>query len=245
MTDSDTTATDRRFRIGLAISVVSLLIMGIGLFAVVSALSSNDANLPHQGNLSDIVGADSIPTPGSGGVAVPDSWPAGAKPVSIEVPRIDVDAPIIELGFEAGSNIPAVPTTGYQAAWYDFGPTPGVGYNALFAGHVDWQTAEHSPIPGVFYRLRELQIGDDVMVTLEDGTVVHYKVTGNVAAQFDDPNIVKAMQPTKKDVITILTCGGTWEPNPYEENGGNYTHRIIVRAERVTDAAVGAAAGAG
>ena len=213
--------------------------MGIGLFAVVSALSSDDANLPDQGNIQDIVGGDASGAAGDGAVAPPDTWPTGPKPVSIAVPRIDVDAPIVELGLEPGTNTPAVPTTGYQAAWYDFNPAPGLGYNALFAGHVDWQTADHSPIPGVFYRLRELQIGDDITVTLEDGQAVHYRVTGNVAAKFNDPNIVKAMAPTKKDVITILTCGGTWEPNPYEENGGNYSHRIVVRAERVLSAGVG------
>ena len=240
MTDSSTAATDRRFRIGLAISLVSLLLMGIGLFAVVSALSSDDANLPHQGSIEDIAGNDDSDASGDGAVANPESLPSGPKPISIVMPRIGVDAPVIELGFEPDSNnIPAVPTTGYEAAWYDFNPPPGLGYNALFSGHVDWQTADHSPIPGVFYRLRELQIGDDITVTLEDGQVMNYRVTGNVAAKFDDPNVLKAMAPTKKDVITILTCGGAWEPNPYEENGGNYTHRIVVRAERVTSAAAG------
>lgn len=213
-----------------------MLLMGVGLFAVVSALSSDDANLPHEGTIIGIVGATDTP---QDFVADPNSWPTGPKPVSISVPRIDVDAPIVELGFEPGTNTPAVPTTGYEAAWYDFNPAPGLGYNALFSGHVDWQTAAHSPIPGVFYRLRELQIGDEILVTLEDGQTIQYRVTGNVAAAFDDPNVLKAMAPAKKDVITILTCGGQWEPNPYEENGGNYTHRIVVRAERVTSVGVG------
>jgi LPXTG-site transpeptidase (sortase) family protein len=239
MTESNTAATDRRFRIGLAISLISLLLMGIGLFAVVSSLSGDDANLPHEGTIEDIAGFNATDAPGQVAVADPAAWPTGPKPVSIAVPRIGVEAPVVQLGLEPGTNVPDVPDTGYEAAWYDFNPAPGLGYNALFAGHVDWQTADHSPIPGVFYRLRELQIGDEVTVTLEDGQTLEYRVTGNVAAKYDDPNVLKAMAPTEKDVITVLTCGGAWEPNAYEKNGGNYTHRIVVRAERVASLGAG------
>lgn len=240
MSDPDNSIIDRRFRIGLAISVGSFLLIGIGLFAVVWSLSGDDANLPSEGTIEDIAN-DGASAPPDDGVAIdPETWPTGPKPVSIAISRIDVDAPTIQLGFIPGSNnIPAVPETGYQAAWYDFNPPPGLGYNALFSGHVDWQTAARSPIPGVFYRLRELKIGDEITVTLEDGNALMYRVTGNVAAKYDDPNVLKAMAPTKKDVITLVTCGGSWEPDPSKETGGNYTHRIVVRAERVAPIAAG------
>jgi LPXTG-site transpeptidase (sortase) family protein len=236
---SATSATDRRFRIGLAISLGSLLLIGVGLFAVVSAITGSDVKLPSEGSIQDIVGnGSSDPQANNGGQAVqPTQFPSGPKPTRVAIQRIYVDAPVIQMGLEPGTDIPDVPDRGDQVAWYDFNPVPGIGYNAVFSGHVDWQTAAHSPIPGVFYRLRELQIGDEITVTLEDGQVLAYRVTGNVAAAWDDPNIVKAMQPVQKDVITILTCGGSWEPNPREENGGNYTHRIVVRAERVVNAA--------
>lgn len=238
MSEADTSRIDRRFRIGLVLSVVSFLLIGVGLFAVVSALSGDDANLPAEGSIEDIA-QDGPVEMRDGTASDPQPWPSGPRPVSISISRIGVDSPVIAMSFEPGTNIPDVPKTSYQTAWYDFNPVPGVGYNALFAGHVDWQTRDGSPIPGVFYRLRELKIGDEVLVKLEDGSTLTYKVTGNVAARFDDPNVLKAMAPTKKDVITILTCGGAWEPNPAEENGGNYTHRIVVRAERVLPAGVG------
>jgi LPXTG-site transpeptidase (sortase) family protein len=238
--ESATPTLDRRFRIGLAISVVSFLLIGVGLFAVVSALSSDNANLPHEGSIEDIAneGGSGVIQALPGGPQNVD-WPSGPLPTRIEITRIGVDAPIIRMSFEPGTRVPDVPKTAYQAASYDFNPVPGVGYNALFSGHVDWQTRDGSPIPGVFYRLRELRIGDEIRVTLEDGNVLTYKVTGNVAAKFDDPNVLKAMAPIQKDVITLVTCGGGWEPNPTEENGGNYTHRIVVRAERVASVGVG------
>jgi LPXTG-site transpeptidase (sortase) family protein len=142
---------------------------------------------------------------------------------------------VVTLGLEEGTNNPQVPERPDQVAWYDFSPPPGLANNAVFSGHVDWQTHTGQPIAAVFYRLRELQIGDPITVTLEDGTNIEYRVTGNVATDYDDANVSRAMNWTTKDVITLITCGGTWVNDPSKENGGNYTHRIIVRAERVTD----------
>jgi sortase (surface protein transpeptidase) len=87
-----------------------------------------------------------------------------------------------------------------------------------------------------------MKIGDIIDVTLADGSSLRYRVTGNVATPYDDPNVVKVMNPTDRDVITVITCGGSWVSSGRSANGGNYSHRIIVRAERVVDS-VGAAGG--
>ena len=229
---------DRPLLLGAAISGISLLLICIGLFAVVSALMGDSVQLPNQGSIRDIVGGNSAdgssPAPAVGTQPTP---PRGPRPTRIVISRIYVDAPIIELNIEPGTDLPAVPNAGDEVAWYDFSATPGVNSNAVFAGHVDWQTANGQPIPGAFYRLRELRIGDEIAVTLEDGSVLKYRVTGNVAVKWDDPNIVRAMGLTSEDVVTLITCGGTWEKIPSHENGGNYTHRIVVRAEREVEAA--------
>jgi LPXTG-site transpeptidase (sortase) family protein len=229
---------DRRLVLGATISGISLLLIGIGLFAVVSGLTSDSVQLPDQGSIQDIV--NSNPADGGSGGSLPGAQPtppSGPKPQRLTISRIGVDAPVIELNVEPGTTNPAVPSEGDQAAWYDFSATPGVGSNAVFAGHVDWQTANGQPIAGAFYRLRELHIGDDIAVTLEEGSTLHYRVTGNVAVKYNDPDVVKSMGLTSKDVVTLITCGGTWIKDPSEENGGNYSHRIIVRAERTADAA--------
>ena len=36
-----------------------------------------------------------------------------------------------------------------------------------------------------------------------------------------------------KEVLTLITCGGIWERNPEDRYMGSYSHRIIVRAEKV------------
>jgi LPXTG-site transpeptidase (sortase) family protein len=228
---------DRPLLLGAAISVVSLLFIGIGLFAVVSALTDDPVQLPEQGSIQDILGGNSTGGASPPVVGTEPTPQSGPHPKRITISRIYVDAPVVELNTEPGTDLPAVPNAGDEVAWYDFSATPGVNSNAVFAGHVDWQTAGGQPIPGAFYRLRELRIGDEVSVTLEDDSVLKYRVTGNVAVKWDDPNVVRAMSLTKKDVLTLITCGGAWEKIPSHENGGNYTHRIVVRAEREVAAA--------
>lgn len=225
--------------LGAGISVLSLLVMGIGLFAIVSASNGDSVQLPDQGSVEDIVNDNATPgsdNAGGAGVVAP-TIPAGPRPTRVVIPRVYIDAPVGAMNFEPGTNTPAVPDRADLVAWYDFTATPGLGNNAVFAGHVDWQTPGGDPIPGVFYRLRELQIGDVIQVALEDGTTVDYRVTGNVAVAYDDPNVVRSMGVTQKDVITLLTCGGTWVKDNSEDQGGNYSHRIVVRAERTTDPA--------
>jgi hypothetical protein len=34
------------------------------------------------------------------------------------------------------------------------------------------------------------------------------------------------------DALALITCGGTWQRDPESRYRGNYSHRIIVRAER-------------
>lgn len=231
---------DRRLLAGAAISLVSLAIFCVGLIAVVSAVTDNPVQLPSEGSFDEIV-QDGV-GPGAldavSGTGAVTGFNLGPLPERIAIPVLYIDAPIIVLGFEEGTNTPAVPQRADQVAWYNFTSTPGLRNNAVFAGHVDWQTRNGSPIPGAFYRLRELKIGDSIDVTLRDGQVLHYKVTGNVATDYNDPNLDKIMAPTEKDVITLITCGGTWIKDPSEDDGGNYSHRVIVRAERVIPGAV-------
>jgi LPXTG-site transpeptidase (sortase) family protein len=226
---------DRPLAAGAAIAAVSLVGIIVGLVFVVRAATDDPVDLPEQGTIEDILdesSGDSV----NGDAPEPDV-PQGPKPVRLALPRLFIDAPVEATGFEPGTNNPDVPKRADLVAWYKFTPTPGMGTNAVFAGHVDWQTPEGSPIPGVFYRLRELKIGDDVTVKLEDGKKLTYRVTGNIASDYNDPKLVRLMGSTRKDVITLITCGGSWVADGSSDTGGNYSHRVIVRAERVEAAA--------
>jgi LPXTG-site transpeptidase (sortase) family protein len=128
---------------------------------------------------------------------------------------------------------PEVPDGPDVVAWYDFSAAPGQSSNAVLAGHVDWVDESGEGIEGVFYQLNELKMDDSIVVILDDGSELAYRVTGNVAVPYDDPDVLKLMDATTKDVVTLITCGGAWEPDPEARFAGNYSHRVIVRAEKV------------
>ena len=225
----------RAFSLGLILGSAALL--ATGAIGIIVALSSDGIDLPSEGSIDEIVAHATIRPSES-----PPVQPArGPAPVRFVIPGLYIDAPVITETLGEDS-IPRVPERPDQVAWYDFSASPGLSSNAVFTGHVDWQTRAGAPIPGVFYRLHEMKIGDVISVTLEDGTSLTYRVTGNVATPYDDPNVLKVMNATDRDVITVITCGGTWTKTGRGAYGGNYSHRIIVRAERVLDT-VGSAGG--
>ncbi len=220
---------DRHLAAGLLVVLASATMLAVGLLSIFAALGGDGADLPSEGSIQEIIDDSS----GSGDAASGqgDAVAPVVPPVRFSIPRLYIDAPVLVMGRdESGS--PMVPDRPDQVAWYDFSAGPGRSSNAVFSGHVDWQTRTGDPIPGVFYRLRELEIGDPISIVLADGSQLEYRVTGNVATAYDDPNVAKAMDSASKDVVTLITCGGTWIKDSSKEFGGVYSHRVIVRAER-------------
>jgi sortase (surface protein transpeptidase) len=158
---------------------------------------------------------------------LPTTPPSGAPISRIVIEAIGVDAPVVVRGLEA-DGVPQEPGSPDVVAWYNFSSRPGGGSNAVLAGHVDWATAD--PASGILGQ--DLKTGHVVRIFLEDGTQYDYRHR-QLRCPYDDPKAVEVMGPTPDDVITLITCGGTWIRDPSLPLGGYYTHRIIVRAERV------------
>lgn len=146
------------------------------------------------------------------------------EPFRLVIEGIDVNAPVITMGLEDGG-IPEVPLNGQDIAWYNFSSMPGGGSNAVFAAHVTWGGA-----PGVFANLNDLQPGDTISLISDDGREYTYEVFANFPVDPFDPESLNVMAPTATDTVTLITCGGSWLPDPSERFGGNYSNRTIVQA---------------
>lgn len=145
------------------------------------------------------------------------------------IEKIGVNAPVATYGLDQ-NDIPVVPTGPDAAeivAWYDFSAKPGTGGNSVFAGHVTWFGN------AVFLSLDTLQAGDMIRLQDDKGAEVVYRVTANQSLDPNDPESVKTMYPTAKDMVTIITCGGTFYDTGDPIAGGDYTHRIVIKAELV------------
>ena len=205
--------------------------------------------------LSDTFGGDSFEGPGDSvefgdpdAPFTPQPSPTSAveppsdSPIErILITKYRVDAPVIVLGLDE-DNVMESPDEPCDVAWYDFTSYPGFGSNAVFSGHVDWfnlgSQGCRCDSPGgcggagaaVFWDLKNMVMGDLVEVRLQDGTVYQYEVISRrqVSGSSDFREIVSA---TEKEIITLITCGGTFDPER-----GHYNDRVVLQAERIVDA---------
>lgn len=165
-------------------------------------------------------------TPAPAAAPAPPPPPLRDQPYNIVIEKIGVNAGVFTYGLDA-NQIPEVPYNGWDVAWYNFSAQPGTGSNAVFAAHVTWNG------PAVFYHLDALVPGDEVRLTGTDGTTITYRVTESFLVDPSDPNSLKVMAGTDKDMITLITCGGS----PFYIGGSagyDYTHRLVVRGELVS-----------
>ena len=160
----------------------------------------------------------------SGGSDPVDSSAAGssASSMQLKIPSIGVDAPVQVKSVDS-EGVMEDPSSPDAVAWYDFTSRPEDGGNAVFAGHLDYAGVG----PAVFWELGSVSKGDEVEVTQPNGSVVRYRITSvrSVHADADASDIVASSDVAK---ITIITCGGSFDPANQE-----YDQRIIVTGGRV------------
>jgi LPXTG-site transpeptidase (sortase) family protein len=152
-----------------------------------------------------------VPVPVS---VVSGSGDESAAPTRVRVPGIDVDSSLVRLGVDgSGSLVP--PEDFARAGWFTDGPAPGETGPAVIAGHVDSYRG-----PAVFFRLSELEEGDEVLVDRADGTAVRFTVTEVARYPKDDFPTEKVYGPTPHAELRLITCGGEFDPDvrSYRDN---------------------------
>jgi LPXTG-site transpeptidase (sortase) family protein len=170
------------------------------------------------------------PTPNLTPEATPTAplpTPDGAAIAQLVIPKYGIAAPVQTKGVDA-NNIMESPDGPTNVAWYDFSGKPGFGSNAVFSGHVDYINYG----PAVFWHIKDLVAGDTIEVHLEDATVYTYSVESLqfVPADPTQDQLREIVGPSTNDVITLITCGGTFSQETHQ-----YDHRTVVRARRVLD----------
>src|SRR6266542_1549354 len=148
------------------------------------------------------------------------------------IDKIGVNAAVFPYGVDA-NRVPEVPLNADDVAWYNFSAAPGTGSNAVFAAHVTWNGR------AVFYDLKDVQVGDSIMLRGDNGTEIAYVVSDSFLVDPADPNALSVMAPTPADVITLITCDGSFYYTGDPVFNGDYTQRRVVRAtlSRLTQAA--------
>ncbi len=145
-----------------------------------------------------------------------------AEPVSVHIPRLDVQSDTMHLGLQPDGAM-EVPQSADPIGWYDKSPTPGVQGPAVLAGHVTWDRK-----PAVFFRLGEMRPGDRVEVERADGSTAVFSVTKIATYPKDDFPTVEVYRNLDHAGLRLITCAGQ-----FDDESKRYPDNIVVYAEMV------------
>ncbi len=142
-----------------------------------------------------------------------------SAPTHIGIPALGVSSTVMELGLQADGSM-EVPPGAYPAGWYTHSPTPGELGPSILAAHVDWNGK-----PGVFVDIRELQSGDEVIITRQDGSTATFRVD-----RIDQyPKHSFPSEAVYGNIghagLRLITCGGD-----FNDDAGSYVDNIVVYA---------------
>lgn len=146
-----------------------------------------------------------------------------AVPSVLSIPKIKLETTFEEpLGLNPDGTA-AVPESYTKVGWYKNGPTPGELGPAVILGHVDSFKG-----PAVFFSLGQLEVGDDIFVTREDGSTAHFVVSELERNQQSEFPTVKVYGDLPYAGLRLITCSGT-----FVKGEQRYTHNLIVYAKLV------------
>jgi Sortase domain len=148
---------------------------------------------------------------------------ARSVPVAVRIPAIGLAVWLTELGLNANGTV-AVPTSVQVPGWFSPGPSPGQVGSAVLLGHVDSYKG-----PGVFFKLRTLQPGNQIQVNLADGVIATFQVTSVVQYQktaFPDQKVYGSNGSSE---LQLVTCGGA-----FDTQSGHYLSNIVVYSSFVS-----------
>ena len=145
-----------------------------------------------------------------------------SKPVRIQIPSIEIDAQVTQLGLRPDRTM-QVPPDGRVAGWYSESPTPGELGPSVIVAHVDWNGES-----GVFYHIDDLHPGAEVRIQRQDGTTAVFLVDETL-------RFSKSKFPTNEVYgnigfagLRLITCGGE-----FDSQARSYVDNIVVDARLV------------
>ncbi|MFJ6570993.1 class F sortase [Streptomyces sp. NPDC091292] len=147
-----------------------------------------------------------------------------SRPARLAIPSIGVNAPFLDIGYDAQGQIDAPPPERADTAgWFASGPTPGEQGTAVISGHVDTRRG-----PAVFYSLGALPKGSTVEIARDDGKTAVFTVYGVEVVPRDDFPAERVYADTGTPELRLMTCGGTFT------GGQGYDANVIAFA-KLTD----------
>jgi sortase (surface protein transpeptidase) len=163
------------------------------------------------------------PPPGTdagGEPEVSDGEPP-SEPVSLVIPAIGVDAPVVPVGLEADRAM-QIPADVREIGWFEPGAVPGGPGSAVLAGHVD----SRSQGAGAFLDLRRLDVGDVVALGHAEGEESTWRVVARTRYPKDELPLDTMFAGGGDPQLVLVTCGGD-----FDDHTARYAENVVVYAE--------------
>ncbi|MDT5028050.1 MAG: hypothetical protein QOE61_4476 [Micromonosporaceae bacterium] len=147
-----------------------------------------------------------------------------SNPLEISIPRINVNAEIMNLGTNEKGEVQTPPLDRAElAGWYEAGPSPGERGNAVVIGHVDSKSG-----PAVFFHIGALVQGDVIEVRRTDESIAKFEVYGVAAYPKTDFPTELVYGDSPQADLRLVTCGGD-----FDKKASSYKENIVVFAKLI------------
>lgn len=144
----------------------------------------------------------------------------GVQPVTIEIPVLNVNASIEEVGRLKNGQM-GVPQNPENVGWFAPGIRPGSPGNAVIAGHVDSLTG-----PAVFFELDKLKKGDEIIVRGKDNEKMRFIVVKIASYPRENAPIDTIFGFTYGSGLNLITCTGE-----FNRKAKTHEERLVIYIE--------------
>ena len=145
---------------------------------------------------------------------------SASVPAHLIIPRIGVDAPVENVNIQSNGDLGTPVQNQWEGVgWYSNGPRPGQAGSAVIDGHLD----RPGGYPAVFWYLRDVQVGDVIMVVDTNGKTLRFRVTRTAAYPPLAAPLQEIFGDTGGTYLNLITCAGTWVPSQHQT-----TLRLVV-----------------
>lgn len=195
--------------------VAALAIVGVTLVLIGVRAHSGPPPVHAAGRLPHVVSSQ-VKAP-----AAPTLSPKPQPPVSIRIPVIRVDAPLMQVGLtkHRALQVPPLSHAGV-AGWYRNSVDPGDPGTSVIVGHVDSFSG-----PAVFYNVSVLKPGETIQVRRRDGRTAVFSVDKIASYRKDAFPSRLVYRATRYPSLRLITCGG-----PFDAAHGGYQDNTVVFA---------------
>ncbi len=135
------------------------------------------------------------------------------NPARLLIPAIHVDAAIEQVGLRSDGDLDTPQDNPWNnVGWYNAGTRPGERGSSVIDGHLD----RTGGAPAVFWDLRNVHVGDEVIVVMTSGKTVHFHATNIAAYQPQEAPLQGIFGDTGGNYLNLITCAGDWVPSQHQ-----------------------------